>query len=138
MTSEWRVVANYWKENEGWTHEEEVDALDDYMDADTYVNGLDEDELANYFCLGHDAVQFDILDEDGNKVSDKWVDRADAVDHWTLVHVGGENDGKEFAVTEDENNAIIMAREYSAKHEDEPDFLGVMILDRHGDEVLNW
>ncbi len=134
----WRVVANHWKENQGWTYEEDVEEIYDYIDAEGYVNSLDDDALAAYFGDHEDAVQFDILDEDGNKVSDFWVDRTDAVDHWTLVRVGGENDGEEFAVTEDENNAYIMAREYSAKHEDEPDFLGVMILDRHGDEVLNW
>ena len=138
MTREWVVVANYWKEFEGWTHEEEVDRLNDYMDAKTYVNSLDDDTLAAYFEDHHDAVQFDILDEDGNKVSDDWVDRDDAVDHWTLIHVGGEHDGLEIAVTEDEENAFIMARDYNAKHEDEPDFLGVLILDRYGNEVKNW
>lgn len=77
MTREWCVVANYWKENSGWTHEEEVDRLNVYMDAEMYVNSLDDDTLAAYFDHGADAVQFDILDEDGNKVSDYWIDKDD-------------------------------------------------------------
>lgn len=80
MTREWVVVANYWKADNGWTHEEEVDRLNVYVSAEMYVNGLDDDTLVNYFNHGHDAVQFDILDEDGNKVSDYWVDKADVVD----------------------------------------------------------
>ena len=80
MTREWVVVANYWKADNGWTHEEEVDRLNVYVSAEMYVNSLDDDTLANYFNQGHDAVQFDILDEDGNKVSDYWVDRDDVVD----------------------------------------------------------
>lgn len=80
MTREWVVVANYWKADNGWTHEEEVDRLNDYMTAEMYVNGLDDDTLSNYFNHGHDAVQFDIIDEDGNKVSDYWVDKDDVVD----------------------------------------------------------
>ena len=80
MTREWVVVANYWKADNGWTHEEEVDRLNDYMNAEMYVNSLDDDTLANYFNHGHDAVQFDILDEDGNKVSDYWVDKDDVMD----------------------------------------------------------
>ena len=80
MTREWCVVANYWKENQGWTHESEVDRLNVYMDAEMYVNSLDDDDLAAYFSGGADAVQFDILDEDGNKVSDYWVDKDDVMD----------------------------------------------------------
>lgn len=78
MTTEWRVVANYWKANQGWTHEEEVDTMTDYMNAEMYVNSLDDEELVNYFrTTGADAIQFDVLNEDGNKVSDYWLDRDD-------------------------------------------------------------
>lgn len=77
--TEYIVVANYWKENSGWTHEEEVDRLNVRMDAEMYVNSLDDETLEGYFSCGHDAVQFDILDEDGNKISDYWVDRDDVI-----------------------------------------------------------
>ena len=75
MTDLYRVVANYWKANEGWTHEEEVDQFPYRISAEVYVNSLDDDTLEGYFSGGHDAVQFDVLDDDGNKTSDYWVDR---------------------------------------------------------------
>lgn len=74
---EYRVVANYWKANSGWTHEEEVDTLFYRMSAEMYVNSLDDEDLAAYFSTGADAVQFDILDGDGNKISDYWVDKSE-------------------------------------------------------------
>lgn len=80
MTGEYRVVANYWRKDSGWTHEEEVDSFFCRMSAEMYVNSLDDDVLAAYFITTNaDAVQFDILDDDGNKISDHWVDRDDVL-----------------------------------------------------------
>ena len=134
----WRVVANHWKENQGWTYEEDVEEIYDYIDAEGYVNSLDDDVLAGHFFDDTDAIQFDIIDEGGNKVSDFWIDREDAVDHWNCYHIGGEHDGEEIGYFEKETDAINFARSYCKKWDDEPDFMGVSIYDRHGDEVLNW
>ena len=134
--AQWRVVVNYWKANSGWTHEEDLETLDEYMDAETYAKSLDH--LEYFFNDGEDAIQFDIIDEDGNKVSDFWVDREDAVDHWKVYHIGGEHDGEEIGYFEKETDAINFARNYCKKWDDEPDFMGVSIYDKDGNEVVNW
>lgn len=74
---EYVVVANYWKANSGWTHEEEVDRIYTRTSAETYVNSLGDEDLKAWFSTDVDAIQFDILDGEGNKLSDYWIDRDD-------------------------------------------------------------
>lgn len=134
--AKWRVVVKFWKANSGWTHDEDWETLDDYMDAETYTKNFDGVE--GFFSDGEDAVQFEIRDEDNNTVSEFWLDREDAVDHWKVYHIGGEHDGEEIGYFEKETDAINFARNYCKEWDDEPDFMGVTILDRYGDEVINW
>lgn len=66
------------------------------------------------------------------------INGVDDLAEYTVIHVGGDDDGKVIEVNRDEGDAILAARDYAAAHEDDEGFLGVSIYDIDGKEIENW
>lgn len=57
---------------------------------------------------------------------------------YTVITVGGKNDGEVVFVTESESDAINFARSYDEEHEGDTGHIGVSIYNPEDIEVLNW
>ena len=72
---EYKVLISYYKEDEGWCNEcIEHDTLCSPMTAEQYVNGMSDDEIDDHL-EGVDGFDIIITDDDGNQLSQCYVDK---------------------------------------------------------------
>ncbi len=74
MDHEYSVVVNFYRDSEGWLDREElIDTLYCKISAETYANGMDEEDIQRYLSDA-DGIKISILNEDGVEIDEYWID----------------------------------------------------------------
>lgn len=82
---------------------------------------------------GHGLIA--VINEETNYCEDEiWFDEIEPEDSFTVIMVGGEDDGKELAVFAKEIDAINFARNWETENPDD----ALAIFDPDGNMVENW